>query len=194
MKDIKEKIRSFLSDFRFSHTLSVAQECKAICERTGIKNEKIIIAAYLHDISKECPIEEQIKLCEKYGIFLSEDTLSSPKTLHSFSAEAFIKEHLPEFSDEEIFRIIKSHTTGREKMTDEEKILYIADYIEPTRNFEECKTARKYFYSHEKNKRLLDDTMILCLKQTMAELKEENKHIHEDTIKAYNYLTYNQEK
>ena len=90
MFDIEKDIRQLMSNYRYNHTLSVVNECKNLAKSFNIDDKKLVIAAYLHDITKEMPIDSQLSLCEEMGIEVDKDTLNSPKTLHSFTAPALI--------------------------------------------------------------------------------------------------------
>ena len=71
-----------------------------------------------------------------------------------------------------------------------EKLLYLADYIEPTRKFEDCQTLRKYFYEPTDDIcQRLDDTIFISLKKTISSLLENNEYVHLDTLKAYNHFS-----
>ena len=189
MINLEKEIRGFMSEYRYNHTLSVVNECKNLAKLFNIDEEKLVTAAYLHDLTKEMPIDSQLSLCEEMGIEVDIDTLNSPKTLHSFTSPALIMRDFPLYADKEILSAVRYHTTGKADMTLIEKLLYLADYIEPTRTFDDCKRIRKYFYTNtcdiQKN---LDDTIVLSLKSTISELLEKSEFIHPKTIECYNAL------
>ena len=189
MHKLKESISKRMSEYRYLHTLSVARECERLAEIFGIDGKLLITSAYLHDITKEMTVDEQTELCRSMGERLDEYAILSPKTLHSYSAPALIKRDYPEFADPEVLSTVRCHTTGKENMTLPEKLLYLADYIEPTRKFEECKKLREFFYSDlsDPHKRL-DSTIFLSLKYTLYDLLAKGEFIHPETVKAYNSL------
>ena len=192
MIDLREKIKGYMSVYRYDHTISVAKECEQLARLFNIDEKKLVISAYLHDITKEMDIQEQVDLCKQYGFSVDQDTLNSPKTLHSFSAPFLIKRDFPEFDEEEIILPIKFHTTGRADMSLEEKLLYLADYIEPTRKFEECIKLRNQFYSSEENlQKRLDRVILDSLKYTIDELSSTNQFVHPETLKAYDFILTN---
>ncbi|MBR5322275.1 MAG: bis(5'-nucleosyl)-tetraphosphatase (symmetrical) YqeK [Clostridia bacterium] len=189
MFNLEKEIRPLMSNYRYNHTLSVVSECKNLAELFGIDGEKLIASAYLHDITKEMPTDSQLLLCEKMGIEIDKDTLNSPKTLHSFTAPALIMSDFPQYADKEILSAVRYHTTGRANMTLTEKLLYLADYIEPTRKFDECKRLREYFYADTCDiQKRLNDTIVLSLKYTISELLEKKEFIHSQTLECYNSL------
>lgn len=195
MSELADKVKSMMSDYRYAHTLSVVNECKNLAGLFGIDDRKLVSAAYLHDITKEKSIQEQIAMCRNAGKNIPQEELSSPKTLHAYSAFIVIPDIFPEYSDDEILCAVRYHTTGRKNMSLTEKILYLADYIEPTRKFDDCIELRKYFYSNtEELYKRLDETILRSLKITLCELLNKDSYIHSKTIDAYNYLVIEKEK
>jgi nicotinate-nucleotide adenylyltransferase len=152
-------------------------------------------AALLHDITKEYNTEIQIELCKKYGIELKDTDVYAPKTLHARTAAAMIPENYPEFNDAELIGCVRWHTTGREGMTLEEKLLYLADYIDMSRSFPDCVRLRGIFFdadpeNMEYSERLvhLDKTLLVSFDMTVRGLLAENTPISEDSIKARNEI------
>ncbi len=189
MNELSLKIKSYMSEYRYLHTLSVVKECKNLAKLFNIGDRDLTLAAYLHDITKEMSIKDQIVLCSEFGCTPDKNTLNSPKTLHSYSAVFLIKKDFPEYASEEVLLAVKSHTTGRAEMSLIEKLLYLADYIEPTRKFEDCRKLREYFYGPTIDiYKKLDDTIYISLKTTIGSLLENNEYIHLDTLKAYNHF------
>ena len=176
-----------MSDYRYNHTLSVVEECKELAKLFDIDGEELVTAAYLHDITKEMSINDQISLCKEFDSCPDENYLKSPKTMHSYSAVFLIKKDFPEYANENVLAAVKNHTTGREDMSLNEKLLYLADYIEPTRKFDDCKSVRKYFYEPTEDiYKRLDETIFFSLKLTVSSLLKDNEYIHIDTLKTYN--------
>ncbi len=189
MVNLRLRIKKYMSEYRYLHTLSVAEECKSLASIFEVEEEKLVISALLHDITKDMSIDEQLKLCASSGVTLDKDTLNSPKTMHSFTAPLLIKKDFPEYADDCILNAVRYHTTGRADMTLYEKLLYLADYIEPTRKFADCIKLREFFYTEtlDKNKRL-DETILKSLNYTISDLLNSNSPIHKETINAYNFL------
>ena len=186
---LKERIRPLMSDFRYRHTLSVAGECEKLALMLGVDPEPVVIAAYLHDITKEMSTEGQLSLCKEYGIEIDGDTIASPKTLHSFSAPALIKRDFPEYATPEILSAVSYHTTGRANMTVYEKILYLADYVEPTREYDDCIEVRICFYNNRTTpEKAMDEALLLSLKITIRQLLDDQRAVHPLTVNAYNDL------
>lgn len=98
----------------------------------GADIQKALTAGLLHDCGKYCPAEEQIRLCGRYGIDLTRSELEMPALIHA-RLGAYLAEHEYGIKDREILDAVTYHTTGRPGMSMLEKIIYIADYIEPNR-------------------------------------------------------------
>ncbi len=160
--------------------------------------EKINIlraAALLHDITKECSPQWHIDLCAQRGIELEADALIAHKTLHAISAAAIIREEFGELVTDEIIGCVRWHTTGREGMTLCEKLIYLADYIDMSRTFEDCVVLREYFFAAEPEKmseseRLehLNSTLIRSFDMTVRGLLDDGYPISGDTVRARNSL------
>ena len=196
IEQLRGKISSIMSGFRLAHTLGVEEEAVRLGELYAPEKENILrAAALLHDITKEFPYEKQLQFCEKFGIIVPCGARFSPKTLHAITAAAVIPTEYPSFSEKEVIESVRWHTTGKEDMTIEEKLIYLADYIESGRKFEDCIRLRKYFYSAEPQKmnsseRLLhlDKTLALSFDMTIRQLLDEGVPIDENTFSARNYL------
>ena len=190
---LRGEVRRQVSDWRYAHILSVEQEAANLAQiYMPEKTDKIRIAAILHDITKDFNVEKQLNLCEKFGI-IQNDSYLYGKILHSFTGAEWIKREYPSLVDEEIVSAVRWHTVGRENMTPFECLIYLADFIEPTRPFEECKALRAYFYSQlelpDANKwTVLIRTMIRSLDESIRSLVEEGCMIAPSSVSARNYF------
>lgn len=204
-------IPQFISGKRLAHTLAVEQECIALSAlfltHPALMSEedayKLRIAALLHDITKEKNTEEHAALCAKYRIPLTDYELSAPKVLHSKTAPPLARETVnrqfgTNIVDDTVCDAIRTHTTGAAQMSLIGKLLYLADYIEPTRTFEDCVTLRHAFYDgidrHLNDPdalcRHLDRTMILSFDMTIRDLVAACAPIDENTTAARNALLF----
>ncbi|MCI8373532.1 MAG: HD domain-containing protein [Lachnospiraceae bacterium] len=129
----KKKLRKKLDNERYEHTIGVAYTAAALAMRYGADLEKAQIAGILHDNAKCFSLEKSMQMIEKYNIPVTEAEKLNPALLHS-KVGAYLAMHKYKISDKEIIRAILYHTTGRPNMTLLEKIIYIADYIEPMRH------------------------------------------------------------
>lgn len=189
---LAQRVSGHISGKRYSHTLSVEAETARLCTLFGLdptSSYKLRCAALLHDITKERTLSEQIDICKEFGIPYGDDELKSPKVLHAMTAPAIIKKELPEYADGEILSAIRWHTTGRPDMTLGEKLIYLADYIEPTRDFPDCITLRCEFYSIETpTLEHLDRVLLRSFKMTLDDLRANARPIHPMTLRSAEFL------
>ena len=186
---LKEKIKNVLKDTlnsdRYDHTIRVVDEAKKLALLYGIDEEKAEIAALAHDCAKNMSYDELREICEKGNMIFTEDDLNSKPIWHAYAAAIIAKEEF-NINDEEILNAIKYHTTGRKNMTALEKIIYLADYIEPGRTFEKVQEVRVLAY--DKN---IDEALIRAINNTIEFLISKRSIIHKSTIEARNYLIMN---
>ena len=178
--EMRKGILSRLHGYRYEHTLGCERAARKLAERFGGEPEKAGVAALLHDITKHLSPQEQLNLCEKYGIIPCAVEKSEPKMLHGKTAAAIAREEYG--MPDEICDAIACHTTGRYGMTLLDKILYLADYIEDTRDFPGVEKARKLA------RHSMDRALLYCYDQTLTDLVERGKLIHSDTVAAYNAM------
>ena len=143
LEKLRRKVSEKLSEKRFSHVLGV-ERCAAYLGKLILPDavDELSAAALLHDISKEIPYDEQIKLLEETGFDLSDEDRKTPGVLHSFTAPFIIKRDFPEFATDNILSSVLYHTVGRENMSIFEKIIFISDYCEDTRKYDSCIKVR----------------------------------------------------
>lgn len=189
------EVKSKLDAFRADHVISVYEECIKLADIFSLTEKdkrELLISALLHDITKGLDTKGQLELAKTLGITLKKDNILSPKTLHAVTGAAYAKASYPQIVNDSICKNIRSHTTGRANMSLCEKLLYLADYIEPTRRFEDCKEVRKCFYSllekGESPLTSLDSAILFSLDLTIEQLIKDGENIHTDTIKTRNYL------
>lgn len=197
LEKIRQSIPSFMSEKRLNHTLSVEKETLSIAKYVfpalGIpESHKIHLqaAALLHDITKEKSNTEQLELCKKYKIELSEQ-ISYP-VLHGKTGAYLAKDLFT--VNEIVFSAIFNHTTGHEDMDVFEKIIFLADYIEPTRTAQSCINVRNFFYytlekmGCEYAPFILDEAVRQALGETLNYLTSKGLAIDLQTVKAYEFL------
>lgn len=190
--ELTERVRGYLTTKRFLHTLAVVDEVTVLGGYfMPEKIQKLKAAALLHDITKKDDEKKQLQYCEEFGIILRGSEKYSTKTFHAKTAAEVARRDFAEYVDEEIISAIRLHTTGKYGMTLFDAIVYLADYIEKTRNFSDCITLRKFFYDRidlEPDKYgVLIDTMIYSFDLTIDNLLKESSIIDEDTVGARNY-------
>lgn len=133
LEQIKKQIHQLQDGARFEHTVGVMYTAAALAMRYGADMEQAMMAGLLHDCAKSYSSEKKISLCNAYGLSISDAEAKNPGLLHA-KLGAYMAEHTYEIADQEIIDAIAYHTTGRPDMTLLDKIIYIADYIEPNRN------------------------------------------------------------
>lgn len=158
---------------RLPHIQGTEETAAALAAFWGVSPEKARRAAILHDCTKYWTLEQHLETCAKYGVELDELECVSVKLLHSKSAAALARHVFAE--PEEECRAISAHTTGKPGMTTFDKILYLADYMEPTRDFDGVEELRRLVWED------LDRAMILGLEMSIEDLKEKGATVHPNT-------------
>ena len=174
---------SYLKPKRMPHVLGTEEEAARLARRFGADETKARVAGLLHDCTKKLDMTEQLALCEKYGIQLDPLERKALKLLHAKTGAA-IARHVYGV-DDEVYQAILYHTTGRANMTLLEKILYLADYIEPSREFAndpDVVRLRETVYDD------LDRGLLLGLTMTVQEMEDMGNPVHHDTLDARNDL------
>lgn len=193
---LREQIRGTMSPKRFHHT----EEVEKMAAYLGglYAPEKVPMlraAALLHDITKEYTTDRQLWICAQKGVEISAEEGYAPKTFHARTAAALIPELYPDFNDPEIIGCVRWHTTGRRDMTLCEQLVYLADYIDMSRTFDDCVKLRQFFMeanpekmSREERLDHLRDTLILSFDMTVRGLLEEGLPVSTDSMEARNQL------
>ena len=171
---------SYLKHKRIPHVLGTEQEAIRLAERYGADVEKARRAALLHDCTKKLEMPEQLALCRQYGIQLDDMERKTLKLLHAKTGAAIARDVFG--VDDEIYGAILWHTTGRAGMTLLEKILYLADYIEPSRDFPGVDKLRTVCYKD------LDAGLLMGLEMTIGEMNALGSPVHRATIEARDAL------
>jgi nicotinate-nucleotide adenylyltransferase len=161
---------------RIPHIQGTEAEAVRLAQRWGAHPELARRAAILHDCTKYLTLEEQLHLCEKYGILLDNLERVTVKLLHAKTGAALAR-HL--FGQpEEVCQAIYWHTTGKAGMSTLEKVLYLADYMEPSRDFDGVEELRRLAYQD------LDQAVILGLSMTVEEMAQRGVPVHSNTLSA----------
>lgn len=181
IEKIKKKLRHHLDKARYEHTLGVMYTAAALAMVYRTDINKALLAGLLHDCAKCIPGEKKIRLSEKYGLSVNQAEKMNPGLLHS-KLGAYLAKSKYGVKDQEVLDAICYHTTGRPQMTLLDKIIYIADYIEPNRyqapNLEE---ARRMAFVD------IDACLYMILKDSLAYLETKNEAIDPMTEKTFQY-------
>lgn len=180
--EVMGRIRAIMSEKRFLHTLGTIEEAEKLAARYGASPVKAKWAALLHDCAKEYSSEKKLMLCEAWGIQLDEILRENIDLAHSLlGSEAAKREY--GVRDEEILGAIRRHTTGSKGMGLLDKIIYLADFIEPRRDdYPPLEKMRHWAYKN------IDRALLIGHSHTVAELKERGKKIHPQTKAALKEL------
>ncbi len=187
-------VRTLVLEKRWKHIFGTEEEAKSLSRIFDLSeedSERLRRAALLHDITKYCTRDEHLTFLNNVGVIPDPDTLASDKTLHQMSGAYMAKKLYPDFVDDAVFDAIRYHTTGKADMPITTKLMYLSDFIEPTRTFPDCVKLRAIFYEMiEKGDKLrtLDEIMLISLDMTIADLKDNGYPIHSDTVKAREYI------
>ena len=173
---LREKAYAYLKPKRIAHVAGCESEAVKLAMRWGEDPETAAEAGILHDITKKRNFEEQLILCGKYGIINDNLELNSPKLLHAKTGAALAKD-LFGVSDR-VYEAIRWHTTGKPDMTLLEKIIYLADYIEPTRDFPGVEKLRELCYED------IDEAMALGLSMSLEDIRSHGEEPYKDTVEA----------
>lgn len=176
-----DKLKADIGIKRFEHSLRVMETSIKLANRYNFSVEKAAIAGLLHDCGKLKGETNLLKVSSDFGIILDSMTKCNSELIHSILGAAIAEKEYG-IKDQEILRAIRYHTTGRENMSLLEKIVYIADLIEPGRSFEGVDKLRRLVLED------LDKCLLYSLDNTLKFLIEKKKLIHIDSIKARNYL------
>lgn len=190
---LRERVRPYMSEKRYQHTLGVERCVRKLASiYLPEEEESLAAAALLHDISKELPYEEHLRLIREMGIELSDAQLRSPDILHAISAAAVIRRDFTEWAEDRILRAISYHTVGNRNMTLFDKLLLISDYIEEGRTYASCVAVREELFSRlvtaEDRSMLLDRTLLSILDHTIVFLVRHGLFIFEESLLLRNSI------
>ena len=178
---MQKKLSKDLDEDRFHHTLGVMYTCASLAMAHGYDLEDAQAAGLLHDSAKCIPNKKKLKLCSQHKIPITDFEKEHPFLIHA-KLGAYIAEKKYDIKDPEILSSITYHTTGRRAMSTLEKIVYIADYIEPMRDkAPNLPSVRRIAFAD------LDECMYEILKDTLAYLEENPKDVDETTRDAFMY-------
>lgn len=179
--EYKDIIRKRMGDKRYNHSLNVADSAVKLAEKYGADKEKAYLAGLLHDICKETPQNEQLKIMTDFGIILSNVEKNAFKLWHAISGSAYVRNVL-KIDDEDIVAAIRYHTTARAGMSLLEKVIYLADFISADRSYDGVDELRA---AAEQS---ISKAMDIALTFSIVELIGQGRAIHPDTVFAYNEL------
>lgn len=177
----QKKLKKELDPERYAHTIGVAYTAAALAMRYETNVQQAQVAGLLHDCAKCIPNNKKIVLCQKYNIQMTEIEIENPFLLHA-KLGAFLAMDKYGITDKEITSAILNHTTGKPNMSLLDKIIFVADYIEPQRKKQpNLAEIRKLAFID------LDQALFRILEDTLAFLSTSSSKIDPMTEKTYQY-------
>lgn len=181
MEKLEQVVIDLLNPNRVKHVLGCRDTAADLAKVWGADVTDAARAGLLHDITKALDGPLQLTLCSEYGKVLDEFSENNPKTLHALTGSMVAERIFGE--NEAVVSAIESHTTGKPAMNTLEKIIYVADYMEPNRDFPGVEELRRLAYTD------LDGALKLGLEMTLAMLRQQKRQISPASSQALAYLT-----
>jgi len=180
---IRERIRVYITESRYRHSLGVRDTAVQLARIYGCRRQKAAIAALLHDIARDIPLETMRRLVEENIAWFSTDFVitDNPLLLHAYAGSVIARKEFG-IDDEAILRSIELHTTGGQSMGVLEKVIFVADFIEPSRRFNGVQKARKQAHVN------LDETVLYIYKFMLKHLLKKELFICKNTLLGYNEI------
>lgn len=177
-ENLMQAVQMRMSERRFQHVLGVEEAAVALAARFGASEDKASIAALTHDYAKERPDDEMIMIIKEAGF--DPELLEYGNPIWHGVVGAYLVEKELGITDPEILQAIRLHTTGAAEMSTLDKIIYVADYIEPGRRFPGVEDARAVTLVD------LDEAVAFETKHTLAHLIEMETLVYPKTLETYN--------
>ncbi len=177
----KAIIRTRLGDYRYHHSLCVADEAERLARLYGADEKKAYTAGLLHDIMKDTDPKSQLQILTDFAILLDEVERKVAKLWHARVGAVFL-EHILGLEDRDILDAVRYHTTGRAGMALLEKIVFVADFTSADRQYPDVDTVRRL------SNVSLEETMIYAIEYTIQDLLDKGQAVHPDTLATYNEL------
>ncbi len=181
LEEIKLDLKRNLSSKRFTHSAGVATMAKHLAEKYGADPEKAYLAGWVHDCAKELSLSEMQAIVKENGLSLDKYMMASRALLHGPCGSLLAKSRYG-IEDRDIASAIYFHTTGQPGMTLLEKIIFLADYIEPSRDFPGVEKLRK------KAEQNLDEAVLAAYDSTISHLLDQQAYIYDLTFLGRNDL------
>lgn len=178
LEDLRCVSYSMVFAKRLAHIRGCEEEAARLAKRWGADEDRMRRAAILHDCTKYLSVQEHLEICDRYGVELCPLERATDKLLHAKSGAALAK-YL--FGQDDLYDSILYHTTARAGMSLEEKILYVADYMEPCRDFPGVGELRRLAYTD------LDKAVGMGASLSIREMLQRGKELHHDTEGAYDF-------
>lgn len=178
LEEYTEIIKPKLKESRFIHSKAVASAAVDLAKRYGADVKKAETAGILHDIMKNTPGDEQLKMLSHFGIILSDIEKITPCLWHQISGAAYCRHVL--CLEDDICEAVRWHTSGKKDMSLLEKVIFVADFISEDRSYPGVEDMREYACES------LEKAMAEGLAFTIRDIAKNHRPIISDTIDAYN--------
>jgi nicotinate-nucleotide adenylyltransferase len=178
--ELEKMVVRLLKPNRVAHVLGCRDTAVALARYYGVNETDAARGALLHDITKALDGPLQLTLCRSYGTMLDDFSQKNPKTLHALTGSLVAERIFGE--NEAVVSAIRCHTTGKANMNTLEKILYVADYMEPNRDFPGVERLRDLAWTD------ITQALKLGLEMTLAMLREQKREISPESREALSYL------
>ncbi|RYM05287.1 HD domain-containing protein [Sporolactobacillus sp. THM7-7] len=181
IEEARRAIKELLPEKRYTHSLGVSETAGRLAEKYGAEPAKARLAGMLHDIVKYFS-DERLEAMIRRRSDISDNYLNySSKLWHAPCGAAYVQETYG-IDDPEVLCAMTYHTTGKRNMTELDKIIFLADYIEPGRDFPGVEEVR------EAASRSLNEAVFLELQKTIVHLLDKRQKVYPDTMEAYNEM------
>ena len=180
LEKLEQVVINLLNPNRVRHVLGCRDTAAEMAKLWGTDVTDAARAGLLHDITKALDGPLQLTLCKEYGKVLDEFSENNPKTLHALTGSMVAKRIFGE--NKAVVDAIESHTTGKPAMNTLQKIIYVADYMEPNRDFPGVEELRHLAYTD------LDGALKLGLEMTLSMLRQQKRQISPASAQALAYL------
>lgn len=175
------EVRRRVSPGRFAHVEGVVQAAAELARRWGVAEDKAVLAAWLHDVAKELPQDTLLKLAERFGIIFDDEMAHMPHLWHApVGAELARREF--GVGDPDVLAAVRHHPTGRAGMSRLERIVFLADLIEPGRSFPGVDELRRLSMED------LDAALLAAYDGLIRYVLDKGGLLHSDTVAARNEI------
>ncbi|ADL52443.1 bis(5'-nucleosyl)-tetraphosphatase (symmetrical) YqeK [Clostridium cellulovorans] len=175
-------LKNHVKESRYIHTMGVVETAEKLAKIYNVDIRKTRIAALIHDCAKNLSVETMFQILEENNCVIDEVMKINTGLLHS-EVSAIIAENTFKIEDREILDAAKYHTIGRENMSVLDKIIYLADYIEPGRSFKGVEELRKIAFYED-----LDKALIAAIDNTIKFVVDRKQLLHPNSILMRNRL------
>jgi len=181
LNNILIKLPKYINEDRLKHSIGVKDTAVKLARIYGADKKKAEIAGLLHDVARDMKLDKMVELCPDKLNRINKIIRKNSSLLHPYAGRVIAEKDF-EIDDMDILNAIEKHTTGSKDMNLLDKIIFVADYIEPNRAFRGVKNARVLAYKD------LDKAMLYIYKSLLIYLLKESRYICIETLEGYNSI------